>query len=187
VHAFANAGFDEAKLFDSVGNDTFDANPNEARLYGTGFYNRARGFDAVHGYSTLGGSDVAQLSGSDGADQLAADSTATRLWGTGYYLRAKLFEQVYAELGDGNDSVELQDSSGDDFITYAPGSLSIHWNGGPVVNVPGGGPRLSVGGFESATATSSRGGTDRYFPSAHDHVLTLLGPWTDMSIMPTGG
>ena len=50
VHAYAsNGGIDEADLYDSKGNDTYDSTATEAALFGTGFYNRAKYFDEVYG------------------------------------------------------------------------------------------------------------------------------------------
>jgi hypothetical protein len=96
-------------------------------------------------------------------------------------------EQVYAELGEGNDSVELRDSAGDDSPIYAPDPLPFHWDGGPVADVHGGGPWLWIGDFERTTAAASRGGTDHYLATVHDHRPTRQGPWLDALIGPAGG
>ena len=61
-----------AKLYDSAGNDTFIATPHSAKLYGSGFYNRAVSFRYVHAYAAAGDADVARLYDSPGDDTFVA-------------------------------------------------------------------------------------------------------------------
>ena len=77
--------------------------PVEAALSGTGFYNRAKFFDAVHGYATLGGNDSAELTGSDLSDTFAGTSTDGALYGSGFYNRAKGFDEVHGYANAGHD------------------------------------------------------------------------------------
>lgn len=68
VFAYATAGNagglgDQAALYDSAGNDTLYARTNYAYLTGTGFFNRAEGFNRVYGYALAGGTDTWNLSG----------------------------------------------------------------------------------------------------------------------------
>ena len=51
-------GFDRAVFYDTVGDDVYAAWSDRAYMIGTGYYNEARGFDAI-AHATLGGNDRA--------------------------------------------------------------------------------------------------------------------------------
>ena len=62
AHATAG-GIDQAKLYDSAGNDYFDAGPHSAVLRGSSFYTYVERFEKVFGYAQWGGHDIAKLYG----------------------------------------------------------------------------------------------------------------------------
>ena len=106
VHAYGGGGQDVARLFDSVGNDVFEASPLQGALYGTGYYNRAKNFDGVHAYAGRG-NDVATLLDSAGDDIFASNPIQGALYGLGFYNRAKLFESVTARASTEADDHDL--------------------------------------------------------------------------------
>jgi hypothetical protein len=123
VQAIAvNGGEDAAYLHDSAEDNAFYAmlSPDpaapgklrtEGRLYGTGFANRALGFDYVHGYSHEGGTDTAYLFDSAGDDLLEARPNQIRLSGDAFFYRAKSFDKVFAHSSEGdNDLAVLTDT-----------------------------------------------------------------------------
>lgn len=115
ITALGGGGTDVAKLYDSAGDDFFVATPHYGALYGEGFCNKARDFDAVHSYATDGGLDVARMYDSAGDDRLYASPVESSLYANGFYNRAKYFEEVYANAtGGGADQAFLHDSAGDD-------------------------------------------------------------------------
>lgn len=68
IHGYAKAGGnDVAQLYDSSGNDVFVTKTDWGKLYGDGFYLRAKFFETVEGYASEG-IDVASLNDSAGDD-----------------------------------------------------------------------------------------------------------------------
>ncbi|MEE8450706.1 MAG: Ig-like domain-containing protein, partial [Thermoguttaceae bacterium] len=138
VHAFATGGgVDTARFYDSTDNDEFVATPTYAALfnmdyeeqYTSGFYNRAKFFEATHAFGTAGGVDTARLYDSPADDLFYADPTHGALFNptyqeeytNGFYNRAKYFEAVHAfATAGGHDTAELHDSSADDTFYADP-------------------------------------------------------------------
>lgn len=120
VHAYATAGGrDQAKLYDSPGDDIFSANPTQGALFLPGqYYNRAKHFEAVHAFATDGGRDEARLVDSAADDVFYANPQQGALFRPGhYYNRAKFFERVYARARSGGyDEAYLYDSESVDLL-----------------------------------------------------------------------
>jgi VCBS repeat-containing protein len=125
VLAYASAGDsggvgDRAFLYDSDGNDRFYGRPTYSYLVGNGFFNRAKGFDAVYANATAGGvNDRAFLYDSAGNDSFYAYPTYSYLTGNDFYNQANGFKTVtgYATAGDAGgvgDQAFLYDSAGND-------------------------------------------------------------------------
>jgi subtilase family protein len=152
VTVVGGGGLDYASLYDSAGDDTLRAMPDETRLSGKGFSLTASGFTTVHAYALSGGFDVAHLYGSTGSDTFVATPTFGKLFGSGYFRRAKFFEGVHAYAGPGgNDTARLYGSAGNDVFTATPiyGKLS------------GEGYLNRAKFFGQVTAWAGAGGVDR--------------------------
>ena len=147
-------GYDIGHLFDSPGNDTFDASPGSGSMTGSGFFNRLDDFDEVHGYSKSGGSDVAHLSDSPGDDEFMGKHDYSKLSGDGFYLRAKAFAKVYAEASaGGTDVASLVDGDRDETFIARPTEATM----------TGDTYFLSAAQFEYAHGYAREGGTDIAF------------------------
>jgi hypothetical protein len=113
-----HGGDDTAVLYDLEGSeDTFKAWPDEARLYGDGFFNRANGFYAVIGES---GDQTAEdtalfYDNPAGADEFRARAELAKLYdGSTFFNQAESFRWVHAYSEGGGDLARLYDSPGDD-------------------------------------------------------------------------
>ena len=68
-YAYATAGGrDVANLYDSAGDDRYDAGADFGAMTGVGFYNYAQYFEEVYAFSTAGGTDAATFADSAGND-----------------------------------------------------------------------------------------------------------------------
>jgi len=154
---------DVAYLYDSDGDDIFEATPEFGHLYGDGFSSRAEGFAAVLAYAKNGGNDEALLYDSDGDDVFNAWPEVAWMSGEGFFNRAKFFESVTAHAARGGDYAQLYDSPGDDTFTAAPGEGHLF----------GTGFSLFADGFNAVHAYAQSGGTDVAFlqDSAGDDTL----------------
>ena len=123
-------GTDEARFYDSPGDDTFTvkAYANQGSMSGPGFYNYASGFARYYGYSTAGGSDFSRLSDSKGDDVYKAwanrdaqmDTATIDAFSYGF-----AWNYGYSTAGGANDVAYLYDSSGDDtFVAKPAGSYA---------------------------------------------------------------
>ena len=123
---------DVAQMYDLAGSkDTMKAWPEDARLYGKGFYNRAVSFDQVHGFGTPGDGDVALLyDDAATADTFKAWPTDARFYGNDFYNRAGSFDTVmgFATQG-GGDVSHLYDSAGNDEFYATPESAKLFGEG----------------------------------------------------------
>ena len=150
-------GTDEARFYDSPGDDTFTvkAYANQGSMSGPGFYNYASGFARYYGYSTAGGSDFSRLSDSKGDDVYKAwanrdaqmDTATIDAFSYGF-----AWNYGYSTAGGANDVAYLYDSSGDDtFVAKPAGSLRAcigrSWRNRP---------RLPTGTLPSALTSSTR-------------------------------
>ncbi len=128
VEAYGNGGNDEARLYDSAGDDSFSFSQNDARavlnpLAGSAIEFDAYNFNRIYAYAT-GGTDVAQLAGTTGADTFIGQddwgALADSDW-THYYNFVRYFDEVYADAGDttsGNDTLDVLESGGTWDVNY---------------------------------------------------------------------
>ncbi len=119
VHAYAGAGEDVAKSYDSAGNDQYVGLPGQSLLFGDGFPNPTVWFERVHCYASAGGQDVARLYDSPGNDTFVATPNEAVLRGSGLANRAKFFERVEAISSNPGDQ-KLVGRGVDFLITYGP-------------------------------------------------------------------
>lgn len=142
---------DRVTMFDSPGNDVFEASPERAVLRGTGFTFVAHGVPNVFAHGTAGGVDTAYLYDSPGDDTLAIRHQFTSLRGDGMFRMAYGFERVYAfATAGGYNQATLHDSPGDDTFNA---SASGAW-------ISSRDYYAGARGFDSITAISSAGGHD---------------------------
>jgi 6-phosphogluconolactonase (cycloisomerase 2 family) len=122
----AGTGTDRANLYDSPGNDNFYGRKTYSYLTGTGFNNRASGFDRVYGFATAGGTaDRAFLYDSSGNDQFVGRPTFSYLKGAGFHNQVAKFEQVTGLASQGNDKATLVGSSGKETLIGKFNSSSL--------------------------------------------------------------
>lgn len=142
---------DRVTLFDSAGDDLFEASFDQATLSGRGFHFQAQGVTNVFAHGTAGGVDKAFLHDSSGDDTLAIRHQFTSLRGDGMFRLAYGFEQVYAFANQGGfDQAYLYDSPADDTLSassHAAWISSRDYYAG-------------ARGFDMVRAESSAGGQD---------------------------
>jgi hypothetical protein len=165
-------GSDLAKLYDSPGDDLFDACLAYAVFSGAGFSNRVEGFGYVTVYSDIGGSDTATLHGSAGDETITGTYEYTRLQGGTTDITARSFEKTFIPAGSGGqDKATLYDSSGDDRLDAAGTWAKLSY--------PDRFIHLSdLTTLARVKAISSKGGQDTKHIDATDYVLETQGPWT---------
>ena len=96
IHGYAKAGGnDVARLEDSSGNDVFVGKTGWAKLYGDGFYLRAKYFETVEGYASEG-VDVAILNDSVGRDMAYMRPGDVTLYNPNESKRVRSFDFVHA-------------------------------------------------------------------------------------------
>jgi subtilisin family serine protease len=160
---------DRALLYDSAGNDLYEAQPGWVRMNGSGYESYVEGFSAVCGVSSSGGDDVARLYDSAGNDSLDASPTAATLRGAGFKNEARGFEEVVAySTAGGNDRAILRDSRGADTLDADP---TYAW-------LRGSGFSLRGDGFENLLVLSTAGTGD---------VARLAGSTAADSLFVLGG
>jgi hypothetical protein len=178
VSAYALAGGDDtADLWGSVHDDQFQASPDQARIFENGSYSLARYFDTVHAWGN-GGDDVADMTGSAGDDVFVRKHDETgkdvsRLYREGlFHLRAKDFDEVNVDaLGGANDTAELHDSPGDDFLAADLNSVRLLSTDAEFAFM------LKVVAFEQVVAKSSNGGLDDATLASGVTYVDLQGDW----------
>ena len=152
-------GDDTAALYDSPGDDVFEAagpraggEPAYAHLYGSGFYGRAESFRYVTAVFDRGGWDRARLYDSPGDDTFFANPDYAILYGDGFWNRVKFADRVdaYANAG-GTDLARLFGSAMDDAFTGLP-----EW----AVLSCGTGVEHRAYGFGSVSVDASAGGNN---------------------------
>ncbi len=122
IAAHGGGGADSAFIYDSAGSDVFVSHRGYTKLSGDGFALETFDFMNNYGYATTrdGGVDVAYMEDTANSDRFKFDWPESgqffgKMYGGGlYYNRAKNFEQIVATMTDGNNSVRLFDSEGDD-------------------------------------------------------------------------
>ena len=108
-------GVDRAKILDTEGSDKFTFTTARAKLQAEDLLVSVSGFENVNFIATAGGNDRATIVGSTGDDVLHAgvdDISFTAA--TGDQLNISGVARTYADLGDGEDRVELTGGAGND-------------------------------------------------------------------------
>jgi subtilisin family serine protease len=142
---------DGALLYDSAGNDYFDAGPNSALARGEGFFHRVEGFGAASAFASAG-IDLARLYDSRGNDFFDAGPQSGVLRGRDYYLFAGSFDELRAiAAAGGYDRANLYDSGGDDWFDAGPASAQLR----------GSSYLLRAEGFDEVNAYAIWGGIDQ--------------------------
>jgi hypothetical protein len=109
-------GYDRATFYDSVGDDVYAGWSDKAIMYGTGYYNDARGFDRTTANSTAGGYDRATFYDSVGDDELRALVGCASIRGSRFHNLAYGFERVtIKDDGDAN----VNDTAHVEAVDYA--------------------------------------------------------------------
>ena len=133
VTVHGGGGDDVADLRDDpAGKDTFQSWPDQAKLYGDGFFNRVTSFRFVHAFSTAGNEDMAVLHDDPNAtDTFKFWAGEAKLYGDGFYNRAKGFSQVHAFSSPGNDDVAVlyDDPNGDETFKAWPEEAKLYGDG----------------------------------------------------------
>ena len=144
-------GRDVAFLYGSPENDKFKAYPDVAKLFGGGYFLRAKAFDFVHAYAGEG-NDYARFFDSQGNDELTATSTYTKMVGDNYFARAKFFETVLAySTAGGRDTAQVTDSPGNDVFRGRSHKSTLTGDDGFA---------LTLRKFEEVHARATAGGSD---------------------------
>jgi hypothetical protein len=176
AHASANGGgMDKAWLYDSPGNDTFDAYPTYAYLSNTtpgkAFYNRANYFDQVVATSS-GGADIARFFDSAFKDVFtfrAAPNDAV-MTGSGYLNQALNFRYVLAYATTGGDEANLYDSTGDDKF-FGSGNIARLYDAAMAAYL------VDVRSFQKVDVIGSTGTNTRTIVRPIDYALAFSGTW----------
>jgi len=146
------------------------ADPNQGALFGDGFYNRAKFFEAVHAYGTAGGYDSARLYDSAGDDHFVLRPDDGALFGDQFYNRAKFFEEIEANADAGGQDNASYESVKDAHLEAANDWAQLSWAG-----------RFAwLTEFERVKAESSGDGNDTKHIEATDFLLLTDGPWLDI-------
>ncbi len=176
AHASANGGgTDKAWLYDSSGNDTFDAYPTYAVLSnstpGQAFYTRANYFDQVVATSS-GGADIARFFDSALKDVFTfrAASNDAAMSGSGYLNQALHFRYVLAYATTGGDEANLYDSAGDDKF-YGSGITARLYDAALAAYL------VDVRSFQKVDIFGSTGTNARTIVRPIDYALTFSGTW----------
>jgi len=174
IRFVGSGGNDRVTMFDSVGNDTFEASASQATLRGTGFTFVAEQVPNVFAHGTAGGLDTAYLYDSAGDDTLAIRHQFTSLRGENMFRLAYGFERVYAFAGSGgHNQAFLYDSPGNDTLSA---SASAAW-------ISGQDYYAGARGFDSIRAESSAGGHDiaRLYATDENAQWTRAGSLLQMT------
>ncbi|MEX0726652.1 MAG: hypothetical protein WD065_10310, partial [Planctomycetaceae bacterium] len=126
IDVASGGGEDLAYLYDSAGNDTFEASPASATLQGTGFSNTVTGFRRAYAYSYTGGVDTVELTDSSGNDNFVGEEARSWMTGANYYNSASRFELVEAYATSGNDLAMMWDAVGVDTFEMSPTSGALY-------------------------------------------------------------
>jgi len=177
VIAHATDGdYDRANLYDSYGDDTFEAYPQSATLSAAGQAVTVNNFNGVHAFCWAGGNDVARLYGSADKDEFHGTPLEASLYNPTYFNRAVQFDEVYADAGEGDDDAFLFDSEPTIDLFEALGEWARLSSYAATDYL------LEVESFDFVNATASTAGDWKDLPELTllDFVLELDGPWEDL-------
>ena len=179
VDAYSTAGKDLARLFDTRGDDTFEGQKDQSRLYGMGFSVTAHSFPHLVAYA-VGGDDQAYLDDSAGDDTIRARAHKTELYDTAtlgevYKITVRRFDQVHARANTssgGYDKIKLHDTFGDNRFV-ATGSLASLFkeNQGNLDLL------YDAQGFEWVKAYSTAGTDIPEVDPTVPYAVQIEGPW----------
>jgi subtilisin family serine protease len=175
--AYSGGGADVANLYDSAGNDSLTALPNQVTLtFANGQASQVHGFARAKAWATAGGVDAAAFYDGAANDLFIAGQLRGILTGYGYWNEAEGFDQTiaYAQNG-GVDRVEYYDSAGNDVLTA--------WS--DRVTFAGAGFAHDARGFEQ-TMTYGTSGVDQatFYDSTGDDVWTA---WSNRALLTGAG
>ncbi len=127
----ANGGNDVVNIYDTAGDDLFEATPTHCEMVMEGAYSvEANDAETMNGYAT-DGMDVANWTGAAGShDRFTGKTGFSQLEGTNYRVWGRRFEQVTATGQDDTDLAKLYDGPGDDSLVADPTAAKIKYNGG---------------------------------------------------------
>ena len=157
VVATASGAGDVAELWDSSGDDMFEAFPDRALLSYIGATVEANDFASVLAHADQGGQDTAVLHGSASDDYFYGDadfatlSDSEQQGGGSFWNEVRDFEVVTATPSEGVDRATWFDSTGDDLFRGFVSSARLT---GPGVD-------LRANRFEAVAAYSRNGGHDQ--------------------------
>jgi hypothetical protein len=181
VHAYGLDGNDSATLNDTAENDNFKANleANYAKMFGGGFFARAKFFEDVTGVFSDGNDDYARVWDTGGNDQMTASPTGLTLAGDVFHVDVQAFDRLLAySTRGGVDTVNLFDSPGDDTMR-ARSHKTLFW--GP-------GFDMTLRGWEDVIAHSENGGSDtaKLHDTLGNDVVLTGDDWASLSTMADG-
>ncbi|MHB8897649.1 MAG: ELWxxDGT repeat protein [Thermoguttaceae bacterium] len=133
VFADAGRGNNEAILYDGVGDDTLEANPNSATLTGADFENTVVSSPLMYIYGEAGGKDTAFLHADpDGSDRFVSGPGWAKFLGDSYGVRTFGFDWVHAYASEGGGDVALiHDTPGRaDKVVSTPDVTKLNGKGG---------------------------------------------------------
>ncbi len=163
----STGGTDDVQLTGSTGSETFyGLSTHSVMVRPNGGLATMIGFAETTVLPGSGGEDLVVFVGSTGADRFTGDFTAVIFSGSGFEYNVSGFDRYYAFGNGGNDTADLDDSSGND--TFYAISTGIY-----VVGPTRATQTLFAGSFNNVKVTSS-GGTDKavFYDTAGDETFT---------------
>ena len=154
-------GFDDAWLYDSSGDEHFEAWPDHGEFSNgpgdstTDFTVQVIGTESLLAYARQDGNDLATLHGSDNTDKFKSYEDSLRLRGTnsGYALRSKFFDTVAADAGtNGPDIAVFNGTDGNETFRYLGATNAA--------KVEATGRDHTATGFSRVTARAGNGSND---------------------------
>jgi hypothetical protein len=128
AHGYSTKGADVAEIHDSTGNDKFKHSQDQSKMFGGGFYIRAKSFPEVHAIADGGGTDYARIFDTSSVDKFVGTPTSARMYSTAadYDVTAELFEKVltYSTAG-GSDIARFYDSAGKEVFRGTKGKAEF--------------------------------------------------------------
>ena len=181
ITVHGGGGADFAQMYDSPGDDEFITRKGYGKLSGDGFALETFDFMFTYGYAMTedGGTDVATMEDTADADKFKFDWPTEeyffgKMYGGGqYYNRAKNFEQINAVMTEGENTVRLFDSVGNDTFHGQKEESQLTGEGFDV----------TVSGYDSLSVIASTGvniahledSTDNDTTRARRNKITLWG------------
>lgn len=152
-YAFSGGGQDTVTLYDSAGNDTLTVNESYSVFNSGGVNSQFYEFASLVAASRNGGHDTVTFTDTRSDDQFIGNAESMKRLSGNQYVEANGFQQVnlVSFYGQGNDSVQLEDSTGDDTLVISQHNFVLS---GEYYSI-------SVRGFDHVHASAVHGGNDR--------------------------